>query len=294
MNGTVLNRLLPTIGTAFGLQAALAAVFVPLQTEKYYDLGGSVGFLSTAFVSLYAPYLREKYWLGNATATFPGWRSHSPRQLLLTGALCLWAGRLGTFLVRRVFRDGKDSRFDEIKYKPTVFFGAWMAQATWISLVGLPVWVANALPASAHPALGRRDLIGLALASGSFLFEVVADHQKSTWRHEKGEKKHDEAFISRGLWSISRHPNYVGEVGIWTGVWILASAATRSSALPWGLYLGTAISPIFTYFLLTKVSGVPMLEKASDKKFKEDIRYQDYKSKTPIFFPWGPAGDFKG
>ena len=93
---------------------------------------------------------------------FPGIYSHSPRQLLVTGALVLWAGRLGTFLLDRVLREGRDSRFDQIKHKPGVFFGYWMGQggflvrfvpekgtltiehiATWIATVGLPVYLVS-------------------------------------------------------------------------------------------------------------------------------------------------------
>lgn len=48
-----------------------------------------------------------------------------------------------------------------------------------------------------------------------FFFDSVADQQKSKWREEKLKKIHSEEFISRGLWSISRHPNYVGEVMLW-------------------------------------------------------------------------------
>ncbi|KAG8905546.1 hypothetical protein FRB99_008745 [Tulasnella sp. 403] len=293
MSGAVVSRLLPTWGAAFGLQTALATICVPLATEKFYDLGGALGFLSTAFVSLYAPYLRERFWLGNKAAYFPPLNSHAPRQILLTGALVLWATRLGSFLATRVFKTGKDSRFDELKHQPLAFSGMWIGQAMWVSLVGLPVWLVNALPASAHPPLRTLDYAGLALFSTSFLFEIIADYQKTKWRNEKNAKKHDEAFISRGLWSISRHPNYVGEVGVWAGIWIAASSVMNSSLLPPGMRLASTISPLFTYLLLTRVSGVPPLEISGDKRLGGDPKYQAYKRNTPIFFPWGPKGDFK-
>ncbi|KAG8968126.1 hypothetical protein FRC03_008479 [Tulasnella sp. 419] len=293
MTSTILRRLIPTLGTAYGLQLLGAAIFVPLQTEKFYDLGGSLGYISTAFASLYAPYLRERFWVGNRLAKFPSLTSHAPRQLLLTGAVMIWAGRLGSFLVQRVLREGKDSRFDEIKKQPLSFTFMWIGQATWIAVVGLPIWLANALPASAHPALGVRDFAGISLAIISLAIEVIADRQKTIWRRDKSAKKHDEKFISSGLWSISRHPNYVGEVGIWTGIWLLASRAMQSSLLPQGAVIATAISPIFTYLLLTKASGVPPLEKSADEKFKDDPKWQEYKRHVPIFFPWGAKGDFK-
>ena len=78
--------------------------------------------------------------------------------------------------------------------------------ATWTLLVGLPVYLSNAIPAAAHPPLSARDYAGIALFAGSFLFEIVADRQKSIWRRQKDNKEHDEKFITSGLWSISRHP----------------------------------------------------------------------------------------
>jgi len=77
-------------------------------------------------------------------------------------------------------------------------------------LVGMPVYLSHCLPAHLHPALGIRDYAAIALLTGSFLVEVVADRQKSAWRREKEEKKkHEEKFIQSGLWSLSRHPKYV-------------------------------------------------------------------------------------
>lgn len=80
--------------------------------------------------------------------------------------------------------------------------------ATWIMLVGLPVYLCNTLPARVHPALGVRDYAAFGLFAGSFIFEIIADRQKSKWRRAKNLKQHDEEFISSGLWGISRHPKY--------------------------------------------------------------------------------------
>ena len=113
-------------------------------TEKFYDFSGSVGFITTAFVSLYTPYLRDRFWLGKNVA-FPGLATHAPRQLLLTGALVLWAGRLGSFLITRVFKDGKDSRFDKIKTDPLRFFGAWVAQGELFEIISEFIYMKDIL-----------------------------------------------------------------------------------------------------------------------------------------------------
>ncbi|KAJ7746350.1 hypothetical protein B0H16DRAFT_1557120 [Mycena metata] len=282
----VFSRLIPAATSAYALQTLLAMIFVPQQNEKYYDLGGAAGFLSTVFVSLYYPALRTKFVGGNA-GPLPSIWSFAPRQLLLSAALGIWSVRLGSFLASRAIKAGGDSRFDEIKKDPKRFTYFWLAQATWVFLVGLPVYMVNALPAPLHPALGIRDYAAFGLFAGSFIFEVVADRQKTAWRRAKDAKQHDEKFITRGLWSISRHPNYVGEVGIWTGIWALASGTLATPLFPLGTVALTAVSPLLTWFLVRKVSGVPPLEKAGDKKFGGDEKWAQYKRTVPIFWPWG-------
>ncbi|KAG9094062.1 hypothetical protein FRC06_011206 [Ceratobasidium sp. 370] len=207
-------------------------------------------------MSLYYPALRDKYWYKLPGATLPPLTTFAPRQLLLTGCLCLWAGRLGTFLAQRAWKAGGDSRFDEIKKQPARFAGFWFGQALWVSLVGLPVYLGNILPNTKQPPLGPRDWLGLSVFAASLAVEVIADHQKSEWRARKNAKLHDEKFISSGLWSISRHPNYVGEVGLQTGIWILSTTALSSPLLPKLAPWAAAVGPMFTWLLLRKVSQV--------------------------------------
>ncbi|KAJ7650747.1 hypothetical protein FB45DRAFT_888701 [Roridomyces roridus] len=283
---SVLSRLIPVATSAYALQTVLAMIFVPQQNEKYYDLGGAAGFMSTAFISLYYPFLRSKF-LEGVPGPLPSIMSFAPRQLLLSAALGIWSLRLGSFLAYRAIKAGGDSRFDEVKKDPKRFAFFWFAQATWVMLVGLPVYMVNVLPAPLHPALGIRDYAAFGLFATSFLFEVIADRQKTAWRHAKNAKQHDEKFITRGLWSISRHPNYVGEVGIWTGIWALATGTLQTAHFPMGAVVLTAASPLLTWFLLRKVSGVPPLEKAGDKKFGGDPKWQEYKQTVPVFWPWG-------
>ncbi|KIO34784.1 hypothetical protein M407DRAFT_90017 [Tulasnella calospora MUT 4182] len=277
------SKVLPVLGTAFGLQALLGSVFVPMQSEKYFDFGGSLGFLSCALVSLVQPDFSDWSW---DSVTASG-RARSSRQLLATGALVLWSGRLGVFLLRRIIKSGRDSRFDVIKKNPARFFRAWILQGLWITIVGLPVWLMNTVPAALNPPMGVLDYVGLGIFVTSFALESVADYQKSQWRREKEARKHDDPFINRGLWRYSRHPNYAAEVGIHTGIAILASSAMPSVTLRPLAY----ISPLFTYFLLSKVSGVPLLERASDAKLGSDPKYQEYKRNTPVLFPWRRAGN---
>jgi steroid 5-alpha reductase family enzyme len=165
--------------------------------------------------------------------SFPKITDFHPRQLLMTALTVLWATRLGTdtekheadigsFLFYRVVKSGGDSRFDKLKkkvyltsvdetnYQPKRFFWFWVGQATWVSLVALPVFAVNAIPARLHPALNWKDYLGAGVWITGFLTEVIADRQKTQWRQEKNEGKHSEDWISRGLWGWSRHPNYFG------------------------------------------------------------------------------------
>jgi steroid 5-alpha reductase family enzyme len=92
------------------------------------------------------------------------------------------------------------------------YFVFWIGQATWVSLVGLPIFALNAIPPRLHPALNWKDFVGIGVWTAGFAIEVIADYQKSQWRKEKDENKHNEEWISRGLWAKSRHPNYFGKL----------------------------------------------------------------------------------
>jgi steroid 5-alpha reductase family enzyme len=177
---------------------------------------------------------------------------------------------VGSHLFSRITSDnGQDSRFEKIRESPPKFLLAFMAQATWVSLCLLPVTAINSLPLSAFNKLPRVNpsaVVGIALFISGLAFEVIADRQKSQWSKEKKDKKHSEEFLTRGLWSRSRHPNYFGEITLWSGIaltsaGVLASSAGQS-ALGWsgsplarlGALAIAGVSPAFTTFLLTKAS----------------------------------------
>jgi steroid 5-alpha reductase family enzyme len=162
----------------------------------------------------------------------------------------------------------------------------------------------NSLPASAFASLPKlllTDVLGLGIFAAGLAFEVVADRQKARWVEEKKRKEHDEEFLTRGLWSRSRHPNYFGESTLWTGIAIAASGVLASKAGVGAIGFGTtgvglgfgravalgmcAVSPAFVTFLLLKVSGVPLSERKYDKRYGADERYRRWKAETPVFVP---------
>jgi steroid 5-alpha reductase family enzyme len=87
--------------------------------------------------------------------------------------------------------DGKDSRFDKIKKSPPKFLGAFLAQATWVSLCLMPILAVNSIPhavVSTLPAIEATDVIGLLLYVGGLSFEIIADKQKDAWVQAKKRK----------------------------------------------------------------------------------------------------------
>ena len=209
---------------------------------------------------------------------------------------------MGSYLFARISADGTDSRFDDMRNSPVKFLGAFLAQATWVSLCLMPVLAINSIPLSTFgslpAAVGITDILGALLYLGGISFEVTADRQKNKWVQEKKEKKHEEDFLTRGLWSKSRHPNYFGESTLWTGIATLSAGVLCSNAgqvgmglAGWGLAgKGIAaamagVSPAFVTFLLFKVSGIPLSENKYDKRYGDRKDYQKWKEETPMFFP---------
>ena len=155
--------------------------------------------------------------------------------------MCIWAARLGSFLVERVMKVGKDVRFDEVKHDPAKFFVYWSVQGLWVFVTLLPTL---ALHSSAlNPAFGMRDLLGFGIWGLGFALEVIADKQKSDF---KADPANEGKFIKEGLWGISRHPNYLGEITLWTGLYL-----SCSSTLTGAQHL-VVLSPVFVALLITK------------------------------------------
>jgi len=244
----------------FGL-AVQWLVFVPSylrQTEHYYDLTGALTYASVILLAA---------GLGNPDAR--GW--------VITTLVLIWCGRLGSFLFLRVKRSGRDERFDALKPHWGRFFMAWTLQGLWVFVTLLAALVAVTSPASSGWDVWAT--LGLVVWAGGFVIEAVADRQKSAF---KADPANQGRFIQQGLWAWSRHPNYFGEIVLWTGIAVMATPAmTGWQWLGW-------VSPLFVGWLLTKVSGIPMLEKRADEKWGGQADYEAYKAATPVLVPRPP------
>jgi len=186
----------------------------------------------------------------------------------------IWATRLGTFLFRRIRKAGKDTRFDEIKPSFIRFLNTWTLQGLWVTFT-----LAAALAASTATTRKELDVfaaIGFLVWVFGFTFEVTADTQKSRFR---ADPKNKGKFIHTGLWAWSRHPNYFGEIVLWVGVAIIALPVLR------GWQWVTLISPVFVALLITRISGVPLLEKQADERWGGQEEYEAYKERTPVLIP---------
>lgn len=234
--------------------------FIPAyirQTEKFYDLTGSITYITTMLLAfLLNPDARDI------------------RSFLMMVVVMVWALRLGTFLFSRIKSEGKDGRFDEIKPSFVRYFHAWNLQGLWVTFTVIAA--SMTMTSVTHKPLGVWGILGALIWLFGFVFEVVADNQKTAFRKDPANKG---KFINTGLWSRSRHPNYFGEITLWLGVMLIAVPVLQ------GWQWIALISPVFVTLLITRVSGVPMLEARADEKWGGQEDYEEYKKNTPVLIP---------
>ena len=229
------------------------------KTEKFYDLTGSLTYIAAISFALYSTNTSQSLDLGS---------------LIIGAAIIFWAVRLGSFLFMRVHKDKKDGRFDTIKTSFSQFFMTWTLQGMWVFICSSAALVAIANPTGVP--INIVFIIGLALFILGFVVEIIADNQKSAFRSIPENK---DVFINEGLWARSRHPNYFGEITLWTGITVMGISTFE------GMNYLALFSPIFSYLLLNYVSGVRMLEYRGQKKWGHLDAYQDYKKSTPKLIP---------
>ena len=240
-------------------------MFIPsyvFQTEKFYDLTGSITYLSSMTYLL----------MSNSELL----ESSSPSAYVAYLCVMIWTLRLGTFLFLRVLRDGEDKRFRKILPSFSQLFMTWNLSATWVVIQTLPLMGVLSGGGFESGIWTWVHTLGLTLWLFGFIFQVVADNQKTKF---KMNPANEGKFITEGLWSKSRHPNYFGEIVLWAGLTIIC--------IPYmsGFQYIALISPVFAFLLIYFVSGVRMLEDKANKKCGKDSQYQKYKKNTPIFVP---------
>ncbi|CAM9770453.1 unnamed protein product [Pylaiella littoralis] len=247
------------------------------------------------------------------SATACAWKSGSfqsgaVRPLLLNVAVGVWGVRLASYLFARIIKTGEDQRLARYfpakdegwldsarSFFPVNLAAFWTIQASWsceqllllsLSLamwawvVSLPVTLANFSPARAVP-MGVGGWACFGIAAAGLAVETVADYQAWGKFQFKNDPDNKGKFMGSGLWGLSRHPNYLGEMGVW---WALLGVALPALRGPGKIALGLA-SPVFITYLIMQVSGVPILEQQHDEKYGDDPRYQEWKKNTPMIIP---------
>ncbi len=230
-------------------------------SEKYFDFTGMIATLLVISTAIFA--------------LLSSGHHVSIRSTVTAFFVSIWTLRLGIFLYKRIVKSGEDKRFRDIKKSFPKFLMTWTLSALWVFLTTV-----NAVTVIALNSLEPIDVffvVGAAFWAFGFGFEVFADRQK---KHFSEQPENKDKFITQGLWSISRHPNYFGEIILWTGIAII------SLPLLSGLQFVTLFSPVFVFLLLTRISGLPFLEDKAEKKWGEDKDYVEYKNKTPILVPF--------
>lgn len=239
-------------------------VFIPSlinQTERFFDLTGSLTYISVTVLALI---------LGP---------NNEPTSWLLAALVFIWAGRLGTFLFRRIQADGgKDGRFDRIRTSPLRMLETWTLQGLWVSLTAIAAW--TSITSADEAPFGWLTVVGLIVWVVGFAIEARADYEKSQFKKDPANKGR---FISTGIWAWSRHPNYFGEITLWVGVALIAVAGFD------GREFVALVSPVFVAFLLTKVSGIPALERRGLKRWGDEPAYQRYLDEVPVLVPKPPS-----
>jgi steroid 5-alpha reductase family enzyme len=240
-------------------------IFIPsylAKSEKFFDITGTLAYLVMLFLARYFLSLNG-YDLGL-------------RAQIVVILVFIWSLRLGIFLFIRVFQVGEDTRFSDAKNSFFKFMMWFTISALWVFLTTI-----NAITLILNNPDSIQDVyfyVGISIWLIGFLVEVIADNQKRQFRMYK--RSNENPFISTGLWSVSRHPNYLGEIMIWFGMAIISIPALT------GWQFSSLISPIFVYILLTRMSGVKMLEEQADKRWDTLSTYKTYKDNTPVLFPF--------
>lgn len=195
-------------------------------------------------------------------------------QTLVYAMVILWSIRISTFLFIRVKKTGRDKRFDEMRDDPFKFGRFWLLQALSAWIIMLP---ASLLIQRSYELSAATVIVGTLIWLVGIVVEAIADLQLYNFRFNTQRKKHP--WISSGLWKHSRHPNYFGEITLWWGLFFIGTSGY--SGYEWTVIVG----PLTITCLLLFISGIPLLEKANDKRWSSEPGYKEHKNNTRMLLP---------
>lgn len=221
------------------------------QTDKITDISYSLTFILIALVAY-------ECFGGDLT------------DIIVFALILLWALRLGSYLFYRILKIGRDDRFDEIRINPLSFFAFWLMQGLTCALVSFPTIAIFALE---DVTLNYGFILMIGFAFCGLILESVADLQKFNFKN-----KYPSKFMSQGVWKKIRHPNYLGDLMFWWGIYL--------AGLFLGIHWATIVGPLWMSMILLKFSGIPILTKKWEKTYGELKEFQEYKKKSWLLIPY--------
>lgn len=258
------NFFLFGLALSFLLQLIFFIFAFAFKTDKVTDLSYSLSFFLIVVVGyLFAP-----------VKTLVA--------LILVLSVSIWAFRLGAYLLLRIILIKADDRFDNMRNSLLKFGAFWVLQAVTVWILSLPIL--SVFSAATYNlegfSLSFISVLGIFLWILGFIIEALADAQKFKFKINPENK---DKWIQTGLWRYSRHPNYFGDILVWWGIFIISLPVILQQSA-W--HILTILSPLFISFMLVFVSGIPLLEKKQDLKYKDNKDYQAYKAKTNKLIIW--------
>jgi len=258
----MLDDVMLTLGISLLIQAVFFAFAATLKTDKVTDLSYGLTFVIIALVLLLQGDLTQR------------------PQLILAGMVIVWGARLAGYLLFRIMHMGRDERFDGIRERFWAFLMFWLGQGVAVWVIMLPVTIWFAAPGAWTPWMS----VGGTIWAAGLVIETIADAQKfAVKRRADGASR----WMNTGLWKYSRHPNYFGELLCWWGVFVFVAGTYTGAA-----WAGIAGPMAITYILL-KVTGIPTLEAAANKKWGADPAYQVHLARTSRLIPWPPRASMR-
>jgi steroid 5-alpha reductase family enzyme len=257
--------LLLPLGITFAYFTGIFIVATIISNNSIVDIGWGLGFVIGAWATL-------------LTTQTPNLLAY-----VLVGFITLWGLRLSIRLFNRNIKKPEDFRYAQWRQEwgknvvITAFFRVFMIQGLINFVVGSAAY--SIIKFNAFEFVGIQAIlivVGLGIAVVGLAFEVIGDEQLR--RHIQ---KKTRALLQTGLWSMTRHPNYLGEILIWNGIYIAGFSLLVTNSVPLVYYLVLVLSPLVMSAVLIKIS-TPLLEKNMEKY----AGWAEYAQRVPMIFPF--------